>query len=231
MIRAISSWATAAMVFAAAAALTNLAMAFLPVVDLHAVHHPGPATTALATALRLVAGVLLGGFALAFAVAWAGWSSRARKNLQGFGVRSRRVVDSIGRAPDVRRRMTTLTWALRGAVLAGGLALLLAWLGGRSTAGEIADVRAQARSGHPVDDALAAHLFGREVLLYLPSAALFVLVAVLALLFIARVTSAQYGRVARLSGDTGLAGGDAVGRRRLGARDDAVALVGGTIRA
>ncbi|MFI5914649.1 hypothetical protein [Dactylosporangium sp. NPDC051541] len=198
VIRGISAWATAAMVCVAAAALTNLAAAFLPIVDLRAVHHPGPATTGLASALRVVAALVLFGFVLGFAVAWGGWSRRARGNLLGFGVRSRRVVDSVGRAPEVRRRMRVLTWLLWSTVLAAVVTRLLAWSAGRSTAGEIGEVRAQAWAGQPVDDALAAHLFGRELVLGLPAAVLFVLAAALTMVFVGRVTSAQYGRVARL---------------------------------
>ncbi|WP_426507928.1 hypothetical protein ACPPVO_56375 [Dactylosporangium sp. McL0621] len=216
MIRAISGHASAAMLLVAAAALVNLGIAFLPLADLHALHHPGRESAALAITLRAGGWVLLAGCCLGAAAAWAGWLVRARANLVAFGVRSRRVVDSVGRAPEVRRRMTVFTWAFRGTLLAGAATLPVASLAGRETAAEMGGVRAQARAGQPVDDALAAHLFGRELVLYLPAAALFVLAAAFALLLIAHITSAQYGRVARLR-----------------ARDSAVAseAVDGTIRA
>jgi len=210
MIRAISAWATAAMCGIAATALVQLMIAFLPVADLRAVHHPG----ADSTALRAGAWALLIACGCFGCTSCAVWAARARANLVVFGLRSRRIVNSVGRAPELRRRMAVLTWLLRCTLLAGGVALLLAELAGRDNAAEIADVRRQARAGHPVDDALAAHLFGRQLVLHLPAAALFVLAAALALLIIARVTSAQYGRVARLR-----------------ARDEAFAAVGGTIRA
>src|SRR4051812_44894176 len=125
MIRAISGWATATMALLSAAALVNLGIAFLPLADLHAVHHPGSAATALATALRVGAWFVLGGLAGAAGVAWVGWSRRVRANLAGFGVRSRRLTDSVGRGPEVRRRMRVLTWSLWGSAAAGGGALLL----------------------------------------------------------------------------------------------------------
>ncbi|WP_433052073.1 hypothetical protein [Dactylosporangium sp. CS-033363] len=213
MIRALAHWANAAMVAVAAAALLNLGMAFLPLADLHAVHHPGPETAALATTLRLVGWAGRAVLLLTAALVWIGWVSRARSNLVAFGVRSHRVVDSVGRAPEPRRHMTLLTWAFWGTSLVGAATLLVAWLAGRETAAEIGLVRTQARDGRAVDDALAGHLFGRELLLYLPSAALFVLAAGFAVLIVAHVTSAQYGRVARL-------------RAR-----DSVLAEGGTIRA
>jgi len=214
VVGALSGRANAAMLLLAAAALVNLAMAFLPLADLHAAHHPGPEPAALATTLRAGGRALLAGCVVAGGVAWAGWFIRARANLAAFGVRSRRVVDSVGRAPEVRRQITVLTWAFRGTVLAGAATLPVAWLAGRATAAEAGGVRARARAGHPVDDALAAHLFGRELLLHLPAAAFFVLATALGLMLIAHVTSAQYGRVARLR-----------------ARDAAFAAVDGTIGA
>ncbi|WP_432979920.1 hypothetical protein [Dactylosporangium sp. CA-233914] len=198
MIRAISHWATVTQLGLAAAALAQLVIAFLPVADLWAVHHPGAESAALAATLRVGAWTLtMLSAAVAFAaiVAWAG---RARANLAAFGIRSRRITDSVGRDPALRRRVTALVWLLRAAVAAGAVALVLAWAAGRDNAGEIGAVRGQARAGHPVDDALAGHLLGRQLVLNLPAAALFVLAAALALLLIARVTSAQYGRVASL---------------------------------
>ncbi|WP_433080550.1 hypothetical protein ACQP1P_43425 [Dactylosporangium sp. CA-052675] len=203
MIRAISGPAAAAMLGVAAAALVNLGVAFLPLADLHAVHHPGVESATLALFLRWFARTLLVGCLLVAAVAWAGWLLRARGNLAAFGVPSRRVVDSVGRAPELRRRVTILQWSCYGTASVALVWVWVAWLAGRETAAEIASVREQARAGHPVDDALAAHLFGRELILHLPPAALFVLAAGAALLLIANVTSAQYGRVARLRGAVG----------------------------
>ncbi|MFG2038322.1 hypothetical protein [Dactylosporangium sp. NPDC048998] len=199
MIRAISRWATVAMLGVAATALVDLAIAFLPLADLWAAHHPGPESAALATTIRIGAWTALAVTGVVTAVAAGGWAARARSNLAAFGVSSRRITHgSVGPLPGLRRRMTVLTWLLRATLLSGCAAMLVAWLAGLDNAAEIADVRRQAAAGLRVDDALAAHLFGRQLVLRLPAAALFVAAAVVALLLIARVTSAQYGRVARL---------------------------------
>ncbi|WP_432831640.1 hypothetical protein [Dactylosporangium sp. CA-092794] len=201
MIRAISGWATAAMLGLAATALVYLVIAFVPLADLWAAHHPGQRASAAAAAIRLSAWAALALAGAVAAVATGGWAGRARANLEAFGVRSRRIAHgSVGRSPALRRRMTALVWLLRGSLLAGCAAALLGWLAGQDNAAEIGDVRAQAAAGRPVDGALAADLFGRQLVLRLPAAALFVIAAAVAVVLVARVTSAQYGRVARLRG-------------------------------
>jgi hypothetical protein len=204
-IRAISHWATAAMLGVAGTALAYLVIAFVPLADMWAVRRPGPDAAALAGTVRIAAWALLGGAAVVAAVATGGWVGRARSNLVAFGVRSRRLAHgSVGRSPALRRRMTVLTWLFRASLLTACGVALLGYLAGLDNAGEIGEVREQAAAGGRVDDALAAHLFGRQLMLRLPGAALFVIAAGFALLLIARVTSAQYGRVARLRGGTEL---------------------------
>jgi hypothetical protein len=94
--------------------------------------------------------------------------------------------------------MTALVWLLWGSLFAGGAATLLGVLAGLPNRAEIGTVREVAADGGPVDRVLAADLFGRQLVLGLPGAALFVLAAAAAVGLIAAVTSAQYGRVARL---------------------------------
>jgi hypothetical protein len=201
MIRALSRWATVAMVAVAGSALVYFASALLPLADLWSAHRPGAGRAALAAALRTAAWVALGtGLAVA-AVAVGGWAARARSNLAAFGAGSRRLArGSVGRSPAIRRRMTALVWLLRAALFAGCAAALLGHLAGLDNAAEIGQVRAQAAAGRPVEHGLADHLFGRQLVLRLPGAALLVLAAALAVLLIGRVTSAQYGRVAHLRG-------------------------------
>ncbi|MEV4509411.1 hypothetical protein AB0K00_10685 [Dactylosporangium sp. NPDC049525] len=233
-IRAISSWATAAMLTVAAAALTHLCTAFLPLVDIWAAHRPGSDVGAV----RLTGWVVL---ATTVLIAWAvftGWARRARSNLVAFGIRTTSAmplmdvaVGSVGRAPALRRSMRVLTWLWWLSLLAALAAVALGVLAGLDNLREIADVRDRVAAGGTVDGALVSHLFGRQLLLRLPGAALSVVAAVFALVLIARVTSAQYGRVARIRGA-------AVTRAtlpalRAGDEDWTVVLpvaVGGTIR-
>ncbi|GAA4248425.1 hypothetical protein [Dactylosporangium darangshiense] len=199
MIRGLSRWATVAMAAVAGTALVYLAIALLPLVDLWAARHPGPDRSAFATTLRIGGWSLLAAVAAVSAVAAAGWAVRARSNLAAFGVRSRRLAHgSVGRSPHLRRRMTVLVWLLWSTLFAGAAATLLGVLAGLDNRAEIGSVRDLAASGRPVDHALAADLFGRQLVFGLPGAALFVIAAAAAVGLIAAVTSAQYGRVARL---------------------------------
>ncbi|GAA0730038.1 hypothetical protein GCM10010199_44960 [Dactylosporangium roseum] len=202
-IRAISHWATTAMLGVAGTALAQLLIAFVPLADIWAAHRPGAGAAALAATVRIVAWILLAATALVAAIAFAGWLTRARSNLAAFGVEPRKVTTgSVGRSPELRRRMTVLSWLFRVSLLAACLVTGLGLVAGLDNVDEIGDVRDQAAAGHPVDGALVADLFGRQLMLRLPGAALFVVAAVFALLLIARTTSAQYGRVARLRGVT-----------------------------
>lgn len=202
-VRAISHWATAAMLGIAGTALVHLLIAFVPLVDIWAVHRPGAGTAALAGTVRIVSWILFAATATVAAIAFTGWARRAKSNLVAFGTKSKKLtIGSVGRSPVLRRRMTILTWLFWAGLVTGCLATGLGTIAGLDNVREIGDVRDQAASGQPVDRALAAHLFGRQLTLRLPGAALFVIAAVFALLLIARITSAQYGRVARLRGAT-----------------------------
>ncbi|MEU0554695.1 hypothetical protein [Dactylosporangium sp. NPDC006015] len=202
-IRAISGWATAAMLAVAGAALTHLCVAFLPLVDIWAAHRPGTD----AAAVRLGGWAALAVAVLTAWVAFAGWAGRARSNLAAFGIRATSAVPlmdvavgSVGRSPLLRRRMTVLTWLWWLGLLLTVTAVGVAVLAGLDNLREIDDVRERVAAGGTVDRALVSHLFGRQLLLRLPGAALGIAAAVVALILIARVTSAQYGRVARLRG-------------------------------
>lgn len=110
------------------------------------------------------------------------------------------AASSVHRTRASRRRMRVLVWlwwvalvSAVGAFTAG----LVVWSASAQEAGEL---RTRVVAGQPFDAALAVGLFSRQVTLRLPSAVLFVVAAVLALLMIARVTNAQYARVAKLRG-------------------------------
>jgi hypothetical protein len=213
-------------------------VAFLPLIDIWAAHRPGGDASAVAGAVRLGAWAV---FAAAVLTAWAvfaGWTRRARSNLVAFGIRTTSAMPlldvaagSVGRAPALRRRMTVLTWLWWLSLLAALAAVVLGVVVGLDNLREIDDVRDRVAAGRAVDGALVSHLFGRQLLLRLPGAVLSVVAAVFALVLIARVTSAQYGRVARIRGS-------AVPRATLRAlrstdEDWTVVLpltVGGTIR-
>lgn len=233
-IKAISSWATAAMLAVAAAALTHLCVAFLPLLDIWAAHRPGSDVSAV----RIGGWVVL---AVAVLVAWimfAGWARRARSNLVAFGIRTTSAmplfdvaVGSVGRAPALRRSMTVLTWLWWLSLLAALVAVALGVLAGLDNLREIDDVRDRVAAGGTADRALVSHLFGRQLLLRLPGAVLSVVAAVFALVLIARVTSAQYGRVARIRGSA--APRATLRSLRAGDEDWTVVLplaAGGTIR-
>src|SRR5262249_52456436 len=110
------------------------------------------------------------------------------------------AVKSVGRSRPrtARRRISLLVWAWWTALLAAAVALAVAVGAGLPKVRELAGIHASLVPGQPVDQPLARHLLGREVALRLPSAALLVLAAALALLVVARITSAQYAKVARL---------------------------------
>jgi hypothetical protein len=91
-----------------------------------------------------------------------------------------------------------LVWTWWAALLAASGALVVALVAGLANVGELAGIRAGLIAGLPVDQPLARHLLGRQVALRLPSAALLVLAAALAVLVVARITNAQYAKVARL---------------------------------
>jgi hypothetical protein len=110
------------------------------------------------------------------------------------------AANSVDRNRAARLRMRILVW-LWWTMLVGALAAFGAGLVAASgSAQEAAELRARVVAGEPIDASLAVGLFSREITVRLPSAVLFVLAAVLALLMIARVTNAQYARVAKLRG-------------------------------
>jgi hypothetical protein len=90
-----------------------------------------------------------------------------------------------------------LWWVALVSAVGAFTAGLVVWSASAQEAGEL---RTRVVAGQPFDAALAVGLFSRQVTLRLPSAVLFVVAAVLALLMIARVTNAQYARVAKLRG-------------------------------
>ncbi len=237
-IKAISSWATAAMLAVAAAALTHLCVAFLPLADIWAAHRPGGDASAVAGAARLGAWVVLAAAVVTASATFAGWARRARSNLVAFGIRTTSAmplfdvaVGSVGRAPALRRRMTVLTWLWWLSLLAALAAVVFGVVAGLDNVREIGDVRDRVAAGGTVDGALVSHLFGRQLLLRLPGAVLSIVAAVFALVLIARVTSAQYGRVARIRGAAAPLA--TLRSLRAGDEDWTVVLpmaVGGTIR-
>jgi hypothetical protein len=110
------------------------------------------------------------------------------------------AASSVHRNQVSRRRMRVLVW-LWWVVLVSAVGALAAGLVVWSASAQEADqLRTRVVAGEPLDAALAVGLFSRQVTLRLPSAVLFVVAAVLALLMIARVTNAQYARVAKLRG-------------------------------
>jgi hypothetical protein len=112
------------------------------------------------------------------------------------------AVTSVGRSRGrgVRRRMAVLVWAWWAMLLAALFAAGLGLVAGGDNAQELAGIRSSMASGEPVEVPLAVGFFGHQVAQQLPAAALFVVAAVLAMLLVARVTNAQYAKVARLRG-------------------------------
>jgi hypothetical protein len=110
------------------------------------------------------------------------------------------AMKSVGRSRPrrARQRIAALVWVWWAGLLAALGALTVAVVAGLANVRELAEIRASMIAGLPVDQPLARHLLGRQVELRLPSAALLVLAAVLAMLVIAKVTRAQYAKVARL---------------------------------
>jgi Domain of unknown function (DUF4328) len=110
------------------------------------------------------------------------------------------AVRSVGRSRPrgARRRIAALVWTWWTVLMAAGSALVVAVAVGLDNDRELGGIRADLLSGLPVDGALARDLLGRQVALRLPSAALLVLAAVLAVLVVGRITGAQYAKVARL---------------------------------
>jgi hypothetical protein len=110
------------------------------------------------------------------------------------------AMKSVGRSRPrwARQRLAALVWIWWTGLLAALGALTFAVAAGLANVRELAEIRASMIAGLPVDQPLARHLLARQVELRLPSAALLVLAAVLAMLVIAKVTRAQYAKVARL---------------------------------
>jgi hypothetical protein len=216
-VRAISGWATTAMFAIAAFALAYLLDTLGPLVDAWAARRAGTGARLAGVVQELGRAVPALTLALAV-VSFVVWAAKARTNVRVLN-RQRTSLDrlplglwlilpplqmldlaarSVGRSTTLRRRAVRLVW-LWWAAFGSALAALVGGLvAGADNAAETAALRARVAAGEPVDAGLAVDLFGRQVALRLPSAALFVVAAVLALLVIARVTNGQYAKVARL---------------------------------
>jgi hypothetical protein len=222
-VRPIAGWATATMAAIAACTLAYLWWTLEPLLDAWAAHHG----IAWVGRVDLAAEAALGGTAGVATVLFLVWLTKARANVRvfrggRFTMRDRlavvvwlipatnlvlplmQVTDlavaSAGRDPRARRRMTTLVGLWWGVNLATLLAYAGAVFEGRGYAIELHDLHEETARGKAVDGELAADLFGGEVARALPSVVLILLGAVLALVVVARVTGAQYARVARLRG-------------------------------
>jgi hypothetical protein len=112
------------------------------------------------------------------------------------------AVKSIGRSRPrcTRRNLAILVWVWWAGLMAALGAIVVGVVAGLDDTRELAGIRAAMLAGQAVEQPLALHLFGRQVALRLPSAALLVLAAALAVVMIAKITSAQYAKVARLRG-------------------------------
>jgi len=222
-VRPIAGWATATMAAIAACTLAYLWWTLEPLLDAWAARRE----VAWVGRVDLAAEVAFGGTAGVATVLFLVWLTKARANMRvfrggRFTMRDRlaavvwlipatnlvlplmQVTDlavaSAGRDPGARRRMTTLVGLWWGANLATLLAYAGAVYEGRGYAIELHDLHQGTARGKAVDAALAGDLFGGQVARTLPSVVLILLAAVLALVVVARVTGAQYARVARLRG-------------------------------
>jgi hypothetical protein len=222
-VRPIAGWATATMAAIAACTLAYLWCTFEPLLDAWAAHR----TAGWVGRVDLAAKVAFGATAGVATVLFLVWLTKARANVRvfrggRFTMRERlavvvwlipatnlvlplmQVTDlavaGAGRDPVRRRRMTTLVGLWWGANLATLLAYAGAAYEDRRYAVELHDLHDGTARGKAVDTALAADLFGGEVARALPSVVLILLAAVLALNVVARITGAQYARVARLRG-------------------------------
>jgi hypothetical protein len=222
-VRPIAGWATATMAAIAACTLAYLWWTLEPLLDAWAAHRE----VAWVGRVDLAAEAAFGGTAGVATVLFLVWLTKARANVRvfrggRFTMRDRlaavvwlipatnlvlplmQVTDlavaSAGRDPGARRRMTTLVGLWWGANLATLLAYAGAVYEGRGYAIELHELHQGTARGKAVDAALAGDLFGGQVARALPSVVLILLAAVLALVVVARVTGAQYARVARLRG-------------------------------
>ena len=222
-VRPIAGWATATMAAIAASTVAYLWVTLEPLLDAWAAHR----THAWVGRVDLAAEATFGGTACLATVLFLVWLTKARANVRvfrggRFTMRDRLAVvvwlipvtnlvlplmqatdlavAVAGRDLRARRRMTTLVGLWWGANLATLLAYTGAVYEGRGYAMELHDLHDRTAQGKAVDVPLAADLFGGEVARALPSAVLILLAAVLALVVVARVTGAQYARVARLRG-------------------------------
>jgi hypothetical protein len=222
-VRPIAGWATAAMAAIAACTLTYLWRAFEPLLDAWAARH----ATGWVGVVDRAATVAFAGTAVLATVLFLVWLTKARANVKvfrggRFTARDRFAVGvwlvpvtnlvlpllqttdlavaSAGRDPKARRRMTTLVGLWWGAVMAAVLAYAGSVYLGSEYTQELNQLHDDVAAGRPVDVSLAADLFGGEVARRLPSVVLILLAAVLALVVVARITGAQYARVARLRG-------------------------------
>jgi hypothetical protein len=202
-LRALSGWATAAMLSIAAFAVAYLLDTLSPVIDAWAARQPagGPATQVArvsAAVDALVVPVSLG----LVAVSFVGWLEQARVNAKALtGTRSQpldveRIASaSAGPEPASRTRMLVRVWL--GATLTTLGALAAGLYAFRDSADEAAGLHDHIVTGRPVDGALAAGLFARQIAVRFPSALLLVVAAVLALFVVHRITSAQYAQAER----------------------------------
>jgi hypothetical protein len=222
-VRPIAGWATAAMAAIAACTLAYLWRAFEPLLDAWAARR----VVGWVGVVDRAAMVAFAGTAVLATVLFLVWLTKARANVKvfrggRFTARDRFAVGvwlvpvtnlvlpllqttdlavaSAGRDPKARRRMTTLVGLWWGAVMAALLAYAGSVYLGSGYTQELNQLHDGVAAGQPVDVSLAADLFGGEVARQLPAVVLILLAAVLALVVVARITGAQYARVARLRG-------------------------------
>jgi hypothetical protein len=224
-VQAISGWATAAMFSIATFALAYLLDTLSPLVDVWAARRAGAGASVAGVVQAL--GWAVPALTLVLAVSsFVGWVAKARANVRVLS-RQRTFLDrlplglwlvpvtnlvlpplhlsdlaarSVGRGTRRRQSTVRLVWLWWATFVSALVAVAAGLSAGADNAAEMAGLRARVAAGEPVDVGLAVDLFGRQVVLRLPAAALFVVAAVLALLVIAKVTNAQYAKVAKLRG-------------------------------
>ena len=228
--RAISGWATAAMLSIAVFTIAYLLDTLTPLVDVWAVRRQEISLDELRAVSAAGHDAMLGALAVA-GLTFVVWEARARANVavlaRGRAVRPPnmaerlsvwvwilpvtnlvlppiRVADTAAASVDRNRasrgRMRVLVWLWWITLVSAVGALVAGLVAGAGSAEEASELRERVVAGEPVDTALTVGLLSRQVALRLPSAALFVVAAALALLMLARVTNAQYARVAKLRG-------------------------------
>ncbi|GAA1816571.1 hypothetical protein HC028_10380 [Planosporangium flavigriseum] len=207
-VRPVASRATALMVATAGAALTDLVWAFTPLASVWSVHEAAARGGQLPGAVLLASNVgVLALMAVTHVTAWAllaGWLLRAEANARVLapGQRPPRrtaevwfapasVAGAVARASRCRRP-AALVWSWWLAWLAGAAALLagtaLTW------PSELRAMLVRVWGGATVDVDRAGELLGYQIAGRLPGAVLLLAAAVLGVVAVDRVTTAQYDR-------------------------------------